>query len=247
MEAFKLISVFIVGVVAAFIGTSAGGCGLISIPALIFLGLSPQVAVATGKLGALGLIISGIYRFHKGGKIDYKIGIPIALVSFVGAYFGANTLVRIPGELLGKYVGLIVLIVLPVLFFRKDFGIKKQVKKSLPLKIIGYLLFLPLGFWGGFFGPGYAIFSTYILILIFGQTFLESAGTRKVLGLGVTILSILIFAQSGILDWFYGGALFLGMTLGSYLGASYGIKKGDEWVRGLFVVIVALSALKLIL
>jgi uncharacterized membrane protein YfcA len=247
MEILKLIIVLIAGGAASFLGTTAGGCGLISIPVLVFVGLSAQAAVATAKLGALGLILSGLYRFHKGGKINYKIGIPLAFFSFVGAYFGANTLVNISSELLGKYLGLVILVVLPMLFVRKDVGLKKKKRKNWLFEAIGYLLFLPLGFWGGFFGPGYAILSTYALIFLFGQTFLESAGTRKILGLGVTVLSLVIFAKNGLLNWTYGSVVFLGMVFGSYLGASYGIKKGDEWVRRLFILIVIISALKLIL
>ena len=54
-----LISFFIVllGIATGFLG--AGGRGLISIPTLIYLGLTPQAAIATNKLGAVGSFSGG--------------------------------------------------------------------------------------------------------------------------------------------------------------------------------------------
>jgi uncharacterized membrane protein YfcA len=53
-EFYSLTAVFLVGVAASVIGTMVGGGSLLSIPLLIFLGLPPQVAIATDRFAALG-------------------------------------------------------------------------------------------------------------------------------------------------------------------------------------------------
>lgn len=247
MELFKLIAVFAVGIIASFIGTNVGGGGLISVPALIFLGLPPQMAIATNKVGSFGMTGAGLIRFHKGKKVNYKIGFPIAALAIIGAYFGANTLLTIPNVILEKLVGVVILAILTLVLLNNNLGIKRVIKEySLLRTSLGYLAFLFIGFWGAFFGGGFAIFSTYVLITVFGLTFLESAGTTKPLGVGIAIMSIIIFGLGGAINWIYGVLLLIGMTTGSYLGAGYGIKKGNMWVKRLFVVIVVVSAIKLL-
>jgi len=246
MELITIIILSIVGFIASFIGVTVGGGGLLSIPALIFLGLPPQIAIATNKVGSLG-IMSSIYRFNKSRMVNFKIGIPLALVSIVGAYIGATTLLTLPEEIIGKLIGIFILIVLVFVILNRNVGVEKREKQGKTKRYLGYLLFLFVGFWGGIFGGGYGVFATYVLIFMFGQTFLESAGTKKVLGLGISIVSVIVFAIGGIINWEYGIALLPGMALGSHFGADYGIKKGDKWVRTLFIIVVAVSAAKLIL
>ncbi len=247
MEPLTLLFVFFVGVFASFIGTNVGSGGLIAIPALIFFGLPPQAAIATNKFGSLGMVTTGFYKFHKAKKIDYRIGIPTAAFALIGAYIGANTLLLFPNELLEKLVGAFILAILVFVLLNRDIGLKKARQTNPLLRYAGYLSFLLIGFWGGFFGGGTATFATYALILLFGQTFLESAGTRKIAALGISIVPIIVFALAGIINWVYGTSLILGMAVGSYFGASYGIKKGDKWVRLLFAIIVVASAVKLLL
>lgn len=248
VELFTLIVVFAVGVVASFIGTNVGGGGLISVPALILLGLPPQVAIATNKVGSLGITGAGLVRFHKGGKVNYKIGAPIAILATIGAYIGANTLLTVPNIILERMVGVIILVILALVLSNKSLGIKKIKRRQKTWQnLLGYLAFLFIGFEGAFFGGGFAVLSTYVLISIFGLTFLESAGTTKPLGIGIAVVAIVIFSLNGVINWIYGISLFLGMAIGSYIGAGYGIKKGDLWVRRLFAVIVVVSAVKLLL
>ncbi|OGM29761.1 hypothetical protein A2630_01300 [Candidatus Woesebacteria bacterium RIFCSPHIGHO2_01_FULL_44_10] len=246
-EILRFLLVFIVGLIASFLGINTGGGGLVSIPALIFLGFPPQIAIATNKFGSLGMSGTGLFRFHKSGEVDYKVAIPIAILSIIGAYFGANSLLTIPNQILEKIVGVLILAVLGVVLLDRKSGLEKKELNRPALKIFGYLSFLFVGFWGAFFGGGFAIFSSYILILIFGKTLIESAGTQQLLATGIAVMAVFIYGTHGIIDWFYGAFLIIGMSLGSYLGASYGIKKGDTWVKKLFVVMVLASTIKLIL
>ncbi len=247
MELFELVLVFLVGALSSFVGVNVGSGGLITIPALMFLGLPAKAAIATMRLGALGISAGGIYKFNKEGKIDYKIGIPAAVLAFIGAYIGANTLILIPEELIEQLIGFLILAVLVVVILNRNAGVKRLTVRGPVSRAIGYLLFLPLGFWGGFFGGGTGTFMTYVLVFIFGQTFLESAGTRKIPHLAFTLISLAILAYGGLVEWVPGVVLLAGMLTGSYAGAAFFIKKGDEWVRILFIIVVGASALKLLL
>ena len=59
------IAIFFVGAFAAWFGAMVGGGGLVSIPFLIFMGLPPQVAIATNKFGGFGLLLGALARYIK--------------------------------------------------------------------------------------------------------------------------------------------------------------------------------------
>lgn len=59
---------FFVGTIAGFFGSTVGGGSLLSIPFLIFLGLPPQVAIATDRFGGLGQATTALFKFWKSKK-----------------------------------------------------------------------------------------------------------------------------------------------------------------------------------
>lgn len=77
MDIITIFVVFFLGIAVSFIGVIVGGGGLISIPILIFLGLPPQIAIATNKFGSLGLSLSGLYKYWKAKKIIFEFVAPL--------------------------------------------------------------------------------------------------------------------------------------------------------------------------
>jgi hypothetical protein len=218
---------------------------LATIPLLIFLGLPPHNAIATCRFATVGLTGSGLYEFNKLKKVNWKKGIPLAAVAVIGTFIGANTLLLVPGELLEKLIGVLVLGSLFLILFNKNIGVKRFQTSKLK-NYLGFAAFFGVGFWGGFFGGGTTIMSSYVLIFLFGHTFLESAGTRKIILLSIGILASIVYYFNGLIDWTYAIVLFAAMRSGAYFGTKFGVKKGDEFVRILFFIIVLVLAIKLL-
>jgi len=237
---------FLVAIIASFIGTNVGGGGLISIPFLIFMGVPAQVSIASNKLGGFGMNAGGMLRFHGTDKLDKELSIKLALVGLVGAYVGARTLLVIPDQVLERLVAGFILVVLAFILVNRDLGVTGNIV-SLQRRGVGYVSFFFIGFWAAFFGGGWAIFGTFALMHFFGQTFTQSAANRKLFGMTSSLVAILVYTTSGIINWAFGFTLFAGMAIGSYAGTSYGLRKGDRWIRGLFIVIVLASAIKLLI
>ena len=62
-----LLVLALVGLLAGFVDAIAGGGGLISLPALLSVGLSPVGAIAANKLqGAVGTGIAAVTYWRKG-------------------------------------------------------------------------------------------------------------------------------------------------------------------------------------
>ncbi len=246
MPPTNIIIVFILGFGASFIGAMIGGAGLLTIPGMIFLGLPTPVAIATNKFGSLGMMTTGIWKYQRAGTIDYKIGLPTTIAASLGAVVGARTLLNIPETLLEKIVGVLILLILLIVVFNHNTGLTPRPNLPPARQRFGYLIFAFIGFWGGFFGGGFAILAVYGYIFFYGQTFLQTAGVKLLLGLGIGLGSTLVYLAAGTIDWGFGLALLLGELIGAYAGAAYALKKGSRWIRGGFIILVLLSAAKLL-
>jgi len=247
MVFFELLMTSIMGFIAGFYGTIVGGASLLTIPGLIFLGLSAKTSVATNRLGMLGASSTGLYKYGKEGKVNFKLGLTLAAFGLIGSLIGANILLQMEEIILKKIIGVAILLVLFILIFKRGMGVKKSDVKPSPIKkLLGHLSVFLVGIYQGFMGGGGATINSYILIFIFGQTFLESAGTRKIISVIVSITAMMVFVFAGIINYLFGITLLISAGIGSYLGAAYAIKKGEKWVKNLFIIVVAIMAIKLL-
>lgn len=248
MDLIHLLIILAVGIIAGSFGTLVGGGGLITIPTLILLGLPPHTAIGTNRLGATGMAIAGWYEFSKKGMINYEIGLTIGIPALLGPILGANLVLKISETILKHVIAIITILILVFIISKPKMGIQKakhNIKKHEYL--IGAVLSLFIFIYSGFYGAGTGALLTYVLILLFGQTFLESAATRKIAQLISTVMAAIIFAISGVISYPLGAALFTGSLIGSYIGAHFSDRIGNIWIKRLFFVIVLIMAIKLMI
>lgn len=246
MEILNLIIIALLGISTSFFATLSGGAALIYIPALIFFGLPPSVAIATNRFSSLGATIS-LYKFIRAGKVIYKIALPLVIFATIGSFIGAKILLEINENLLQKMVAIFIILVVLVMIFKKDIGVEKRIIQiSKKRNILGYILSFLIGIYMGFFGAASATFFSYLLVFLFGLTFIESAGTRKIITLPAAIVATIVFIISGRIDFLYGTALFVGRAIGAYLGAAFAIKHGEKYARVIFIILALISGIKLL-
>lgn len=248
MDIVHSLIIFVAGVIAGSFGTLVGGGGLITIPALVLLGLSPHTAIGTNMLGMTGIGTAGWYKFHKKGVIHYKIGLAMGVPTMIGSFVGANIVLNIDEAILKHVIAVITILVLIfIMIINPRVGIEELTR---PVRNSEYLLgaFMSffIGIYGGFYPPGSATFLSYVLLLIFRKTFLESAGTAKIPTLFFTTMAAVIFALNEVIMYPLAIALFIGSFLGSYAGAHYSERIGNIWIKRLFFAIVLAMAIKMI-
>jgi uncharacterized membrane protein YfcA len=245
MDYLVVFGVFAVGFLASWVGSMVGGGGLLSIPFLIFLGLPPQVAVATNKFSAIGLKFTAFYKYWKEEKILWQYVAPLAFISFFGALAGSLALVSISSELLLKLVGFFIIALLPTLFINPERG-EKNIQVGERSRLTGYVAYAFVTVYAAFFGGGAGVLFNYVMIYFFGTTIVESSATLKVPGIVITSTAIAVFALNGLIDYYYGIFMLIGMALGGYAGAHTAVSKGDRWVKYIFALVVLASAVKLV-
>lgn len=232
---------------ATLSGAAGGGGGLISIPTLLLLGLSPANAVATGKFGGLGISAGTSLRFARERITDKRMLIIFSCLSGVAAIVGSLLLVKYQTheKLLEEIVGYSILLVGVPMLYMKNLGLEPK-QRSHVVKIAGGALLTVAVVVQAALGSGLGSLQMIILISCFGMTALVASATRRAMQLVVAVISLIVFITSGIVDYKYG---FIGLVTsftGGYIGAQIAIEKGNRFVINLFAAVSVLLALQLL-
>ncbi|KRF47976.1 sulfite exporter TauE/SafE family protein [Peribacillus frigoritolerans] len=237
---YTLLFLVLAGFIAAFIDSVVGGGGLISIPALLFTGISPSAALATNKLaGTMGSLTSTI-SFIRAGKVDFNFVIKLFPITVIGAALGAYVVHFVSAEILKPLILILLVIVAIYTLVKKDWG-KDAKYKGLTRKkmILLIVIIFAIGFYDGFLGPGTGSFLLFSFLII-GFDFVQAAGNARILNFGSNIAALIIFLSMGTVNFAYGIPMGLAMVAGALVGTNFAIKKGASYVRILFICVTVL-------
>ena len=90
----------VAGLFAGFIDSIAGGGGLISMPALLWVGLPPHLVLGTNKMQSSCGTAAAVWRYWAAGLIDWGLVRRAAIITFVSAMLGTMAVTWVDGEIL---------------------------------------------------------------------------------------------------------------------------------------------------
>lgn len=249
MGIFEIIIACLVCFFVSGISVSIGGTSLITVPMLIWLGMASKNAVATNMFALIFLSASGAIGFKKKLKpAHYKMIFILSVLTVLGSLVGANLVVIINKDVLQKIIAVIICIIAGSFLVKKDLGVKDKKKAISKITFsVGMISVFILGIYGGFFSGGYVTLLSYVLILVFGLDFLQTAFITKIFNIFSSLVACALFYVHGLIDFSIGIPLALSMSLGAFWGAKLAISKGNLWIRNLFIIVVILLAVKLLI
>ncbi|HWL26067.1 MAG TPA: TSUP family transporter [Ureibacillus sp.] len=234
----------IFGFLGAFINAIVGGGGLITLPALLFVGLPPAAAIATNKLAASLGNLTSMLTFLRAGKIDFKLLKPIVPLVFIGSMTGAITVHFISSELLKPLIFIMLVVVLIYTVMKKDWGsIEKRLEMTKKRKILFISALIVMGFYDGFLGPGTGSFIIFAFIIM-GFDFIQAAGNAKLLNFTSNFAALITFLFLGAVNFTYGIIMGISMIIGAFVGTRFALVRGTNYVRIIFIVVTSLLILK---
>lgn len=238
-------ALFLTGLAAGFVDSIAGGGGLITLPVLLSLGLSPADALGTNKLQACFGSGSATFHYSRAGLIrwsDCRDGI---LFTAIGATVGALLVQRVSPVYLSRAIPVFLIAIALYLLLRPSIGTTSATPR---MKLFSFNLCLGLGigFYDGFFGPGTGSFWAMAYVLLLGFDLTRATAHTKVMNFTSNIASLLVFLLGNHFILGAGIAMGLGQLLGARLGARSVIKEGGRLIRPIFITIVILISLKLL-
>ena len=237
---------FLIALAAGTIDGIAGGGGLITMPALLALGLPPTAAVATNKLGATGGSFAAALHFVRARHVNLREFWPWMLASFVGSIFGSFLLTQLDNRFLEKAIPILLIGFALYFLFSPRVGAEDR-KKRLSLPLFGLTLVPLIGFYDGFFGPGTGSFFTLAAVTLLGFNLLKATAHAKQLNFASNAASLLFFIYYGEIYWVLGGVMLIGQLCGGMLGARMAVRNGQQLIRWVMVIVSVLMSAKLII
>ena len=235
-----------VGFAAGFLNVIAGGGSTLSVPVMIFMGLPAPIANGTNRIAILAQNIAAVVTFFRRGYSDFKLSLSLAICAIPGAIAGAFVGVEFEGIWFNRMLAVIMFGIMLINHLGKKTAPTKKIVTSRIRLIIGHLMMILVGFWGGVIQIGVGFLIMPVLSNVIGLDLIRT-NMHKVFIIGTyTVVALAIFASNLEIPWMIGLALASGNMLGGYLGARISISQGDRFIRIVLNVVLACFIVRLL-
>ncbi|MCK6262836.1 TSUP family transporter [Vibrio sp. ZSDE26] len=247
LEPTMLVVLALVAFTAGFIDAVAGGGGMLTVPALLSLGLPPHIALGTNKLAATFASSTAAFTYYKKKLFKPRFWGQAFIATLIGAIFGTLIVDMISTEWLEKGLPLVILAAAIYTIFHKT---PQSNQNALPkpcasIRRKQIIQGLTLGFYDGVAGPGTGAFWTVSSMALYRLNILLASGLAKAMNFTSNFTSLVTFAILGHIDWVLGLTMGVCLMAGAYVGAHSAIRFGAKFIRPVFVTVVSVLAVKL--
>ncbi len=235
--------IFFVGIIAAYFWSfSSWWVSALSIGLLTLLGIPPQMATVTFKLGKIWDVLGGIYIFHKNGHIPKRYLLGGTLVAIVGSFIGSYFIFSIPSSYIYLVSG-ISMLMLTIASYHKWIGIKSEKNISKKREYLLYGMYFFLTIVGNIFIAGSGIWYHFTNTMIIKLSNTEAKWLWTAISFPWCIGTIAWVLVQGRFNLIWAIVFWLGMFIGAYFGTKHIIKIGNIFFRQLLLSSIVFFAL----
>lgn len=232
--------------IAGVLDGIAGGGGIISLPSYMLTGMPIHSAYACNKLqSGLGTLCSAS-KYVKEGFADIKMTL-FALPFTIGASFAATRLIMNTD---GEKVKIIVICCIPIavalMFCRRKISQKTVNRRAMTVKniLLSMLAGALIGTYDALFGPGGGTIAMILFSVLLGYDLRVGNGNGKMIIVASNITAVINYILSGYMIYHVAIPCALANMLGSYLGASIVIKKGEKIVFPTMFIVIGMLVIQ---
>ena len=216
----------------------AGGGSFITLPALLYSGITPVLANTTSAAvllpGYLGSVIGFKNTF---ATLDLKKLIPLLALTIIFSIGGAYLLINSSDEFFLQFIPFLILIAtLLFLFNPTSERASVNTSASLPQKI-GLSI---VSTYGGYFNGGLGIALLSVLSLGSQFSLKQMSAVKSLISFLITTVSVCVFLFNGFIVWSYVVYMIIFSVLGGFTGAKLTEVLPTKLVRK-FIIFVGLS------
>jgi len=246
LEIWQIFVLSLVGILAGWLNVMAGGGSLLTVPVMLFMGIPGPVANGTNRIAILAQNITAVSTFRRRGFSDFKLSLSLATAAAVGALGGASLGVHLQGEWFDRVLALVMVGVMILMATGQDrvkpVGGDAKAKNLL----LGHLLMVGAGFWGGFIQIGVGFILMPILHRVMGLDLVRVNMHKVFVVLVFTIVALAVFASQLELLWWTGLGLAVGNSIGGWLGAHTTVTHGEKLIRRVLYFALTAFIIKLL-
>lgn len=238
----------LVGVLAGWLNTIAGGGSLLTVPALMWYGLPADLANGTSRIAILAQGITAVAGFWREKMLDGRLVLRVALPSVLGALLGAYASTLIPNEVLTPLIIATLVIMAASMFlkpsrFAPPPGAVALDPRDKPAALVALFF---AGFYGGFLQAGVGLVLLAVFASLLHIDLVRGNGLKVAVVFLYSIVVVLVFAARARVALAPGAALAIGQSLGAVLGVRFAVTRGQAAIQKVLFVIVVAMAIALI-
>lgn len=229
---------FVIGISVSFLGTLAGGGGLIGMPAMLLYGLPIHTIIAANKFSNTVSSFSSVFILVKQKEVRLKEMYNIVPVALLGGMTGA-----LIAQILTEKIFTVLAIFLLSFAFILNL-IKKPIteKNSLFSKLYPYLFGISV--YDGMFGPGQATLLLFTY-LYNGFSYLKSITFTRFQTFISCLAAFSVFFVSDLIDWQVALSLASGAIVGAQLAVRVAKKLNYLYIRLLLKTVTIILLIQL--
>ena len=224
------------GIIVGAINTLAGGGSVVTVTMFTALGLPITIANGTNRIAVFLQNFTATITFLRKGAFNLKHGLLLSVPVIVGNIAGSLVATHINDSVFKICFGVILVIILLYLIF--DSRIKIKEGHNLDIKPWHYLLFLGIGFYGGYIyiGIGYLILA--ITLWAMRMDIMTANAIKNFVIFVATPFSLAVFIINGQIDYLFGIPHGVGNIIGSFLASHYAAHLGKGFIKAFTLIIV---------
>ena len=220
---------------AGALNAVAGGGSFLTLPALVFTGVPPVIANATGTVALLPGYMAGAWGFKDDMQSPPGLSMKqVVALSLIGGSAGAALLLFTPDATFRKVVPWLLLAATAMFAFGpqlRALAAGKNSAHATPSMAKAAAGMLIVAIYGGYFNGGLGILLLALFGLL-GQTSLNAMnGMKNLVSALLTAIAVVIYAVGGIVEWKLALVMMAAATLGGYLGARVARKIAPHVLR----------------
>jgi len=239
-----LLFLIVAAFAAGFIDSIAGGGGLVTIPALLLVGMPPVEALGTNKLQGLFGSASATISYAQKGLVDLRKQLGWAALALLGGAAGAALATVIPGDWFSAGMPVLLVVIALYFAFKPNMNDVDRAQRITPFAF-GMTIPPLVGFYDGVFGPGTGSFFMLAFVSLAGYGVLKATAHTKLLNFASNVGGFAVFALAGVVFWKVGLIMGASQFAGARLGSMLAMRQGARLIKPLLVLVCLAMAVRL--
>jgi uncharacterized membrane protein YfcA len=244
LEPLNLLLVSLAALLAGAINALAGGGSFLTLPALVFTGVPPVVANATGTAALLPGYLAAAWSYRRLIRVPVGLSLRIlVLLGVLGGAFGASLLLVTTNAAFRVIVPWLLLIATVL------FALGPWLQQALSRRagagrgIWAQASVLGVSVYGGYFNGGMGIVMLAMFQLLGVRDLVVANGLKNLLSAVLTLIAVLVYVAGGLIAWSAMLPMAVAAIAGGLLGARIGRIMPPALLRVVIVTAGALTTL----
>jgi uncharacterized protein len=239
----ELIILYFIGLTATTIGTLAGGGGLVSLPAMLLLGIPVHSAIGANKFSNTFSSFSSFLMIYRKKEVLKKEALIILPVSLLGGITG-GLLASIISEVVMYWIAITLL----AFAFTTSFLGKGSFAgtRTLTMNKTSTFYLYGIGIYDGVFGPGQGTLMMHLFSHL-KLSYLRAVGLARIATFSSCFGASISYISTGKIIWPLTIALLLGSLTGARVGVGLASKMKKHQVKLVLRIVTFALLLQIVL